>query len=193
MADNHMVTCTFCGTDSKDSVVLCSACGRFLPLMDLDYFSIFKLKQSFDVCMQHLEVKQLSLQLSVHPDRFVGLGDGAQLKAMQYSSFLNDAYETLIDDVKRAVYLLKLHGISDVFASSTYIPQEVLVRQMAWRERAMEEDSKELYKEMKQAMQGLKESLTTAFNKKDFDSAKELTVELQFMKKIAKELKGKRV
>ena len=53
--------------------------------------------------------RELSLQL--HPDRFAQADAQERRLSLEQTTALNEAYKTLKDPVRRAFYLLKLHGV----------------------------------------------------------------------------------
>jgi molecular chaperone HscB len=97
-----------------------------------DHFSLFHLPRCFGLDGNELEQRYLEMQKRVHPDRHVHLGDAEKRLAMQWSTQVNEAYQTLRRPLSRAEYMLKLAGI-DVHQERT-MPPEFLMRQMDWRE-----------------------------------------------------------
>ena len=62
-------------------------------------------------CLQEqLQSKFYELSRQLHPDRFARKPEPERQLALESSSFLNDAYRTLRDPVKRAEYVLKQQG-----------------------------------------------------------------------------------
>ncbi|NNC16045.1 Fe-S protein assembly co-chaperone HscB [Corallococcus exiguus] len=75
------------------------------------HFDVFGLPRSHAVDVPALEKQYRELSLQLHPDR-VGPGDAkARLAAVEGTTALNGAFKTLKDPVRRAFYLLKLHGV----------------------------------------------------------------------------------
>ena len=75
------------------------------------HFDVFGLPRSHAVDVPALEKQYRELSLQLHPDR-VGPGDAkARLAAVEGTTALNEAFKTLKDPVRRAFYLLKLHGV----------------------------------------------------------------------------------
>lgn len=105
-------------------------------LLQKNYFELFGLVPSFDVEPQALEASWKRLQAVVHPDRVAaqGLGSSRRL-AVDLSTRVNDAYQTLTSPLKRAVYLLELSGHPLEADLSSKVPLAFLEQQMAWREQ----------------------------------------------------------
>ena len=78
--------------------------------LSLDYFALFGLPCAFEIDAALLADRYRGLQQNVHPDRHVGATDHEQRLAMQYTTFVNEAYTTLKSPLSRAIYLLELAG-----------------------------------------------------------------------------------
>lgn len=183
--------CHFCQKFCPSESVLCRCCGHFKPFEKLDYFALYNLKQNFKIDIQYIENKQFNLQSDVHPDRFVSgvHSDTSRFKAMQCSVYLNDAYETLSDDLKRAIYIFEINGLENPLDRKDMMDQDMMIRQMEWRERMEEESVETLKPQLQREVADLLEDLSQSFDKKDFAKAAKLTIELSFYKKIKKEMK----
>ena len=70
-----------------------------------DHFDLFHLPQRFAVDPRALDEAYRTVQAQVHPDRFAAAGEAQKRGAMQWASQANDAYQTLKQPLKRAVYL----------------------------------------------------------------------------------------
>lgn len=105
-----------------------------------NFFELFGLPQRFAIEPAVLERSYREIQSQIHPDRFAGAGDAERRASMQWTTRVNEAYQTLKSPIRRAAYLLALHGIDPGFETNTAMPTDFLTRQMAWRE-AVEEAS----------------------------------------------------
>ena len=86
-----------------------------------NHFSLFGEQDTFNLDLITLEKKRKELLLAVHPDRFSGGSDGQQKLALQWTTKINEAFNTLKDPVQRALYLCKLKGrIIDVEKSKSF-------------------------------------------------------------------------
>jgi molecular chaperone HscB len=108
----------------------------FALLMDFsrDYFELFGLVPAFGIDTEALNQAYRNLQADTHPDRHVHAGEAEQRHAAQWSSWVNQAYQTLKSPFDRALYMLQRQGIEAMDPSNTRMPTEFLVRQMEWRE-----------------------------------------------------------
>jgi len=76
-----------------------------------DFFSYFDLARSYTIERNLLEQRYLDRSRQFHPDRVMHLSEHDKRIAMERSSAINKAYQTLRDPLKRAEYLLLLEGI----------------------------------------------------------------------------------
>jgi molecular chaperone HscB len=95
---------------------------------------MFNLPERFAIDPLALESAWRAVQSAVHPDKFVSASDAQKRMALQYSTQINEAHETLKDTVKRAAYLCHLHGVDIDPERNTAMPPDFLVQQMEWRE-----------------------------------------------------------
>jgi len=99
-----------------------------------DYFDMFGLPARFSLDDEQLGRAYRDLQTVVHPDRFVNASDAERRVSMQQATQVNEAYQTLKDPVRRAVYLLRRQGIDPELDTNTAMPASFLMEQMEWRE-----------------------------------------------------------
>jgi len=102
-----------------------------------DHFALLGLAPAFAIDGERLDQAYRALQTEFHPDRFAHAGEAEQRLAMQWSTRINEAYQTLKSPFSRAKYLLELQGIQAMDANNTAMPAEFLVQQMEWRESLM--------------------------------------------------------
>ena len=102
--------------------------------MGRNHFELFSLPVSFVVDAASLSARYQDLQRSVHPDNFTSATDREKRLSMQQASLINEAYQTLKDPLKRAHYLLSMHGIDVNDESNTVMDTTFLMQQMELRE-----------------------------------------------------------
>ncbi len=97
-----------------------------------NHFDLFGLPVGYALDRDLLAERFRALQSAVHPDRFASAPDQDRRLSMQASTRANEAFETLKDPLKRALYLLTLHPNPDpqVAAQDTAF----LMEQMELRE-----------------------------------------------------------
>lgn len=99
-----------------------------------NHFSLLGLPVRFAIDQQALEDAWRAVQAAVHPDRFAGGTDTQRRLALQYSTRINEAHDTLRDPLRRAAYLCEMHGVPIDAESNTAMPTDFLIQQMEWRE-----------------------------------------------------------
>ncbi len=98
------------------------------------HFSLFGLPEHFEVDGDALNAAYRTVQSQAHPDRYAHAGDAERRVAMQWATRANEAYQTLRDPLKRALYLLHLRGIDVQAENNTAMPPAFLMQQLEWRE-----------------------------------------------------------
>jgi molecular chaperone HscB len=100
----------------------------------LNYFQLFSLSTNFSIDKSALAHTYRELQKQYHPDKYVMQSDAKRLVAMQKSTEINDAYQTLKNSCLRAQYLLLLAGLDIELEQRTLQDTDFLMQQMLWRE-----------------------------------------------------------
>ncbi len=99
-----------------------------------NYFEWFGLPLAFSVDPAALGNAYREIQGQVHPDRHAQSGEAGKRVAMQLSTRANEAFETLKNPLKRAIYLLELRGVDIGAENNTAMEPAFLIAQMEWRE-----------------------------------------------------------
>ncbi len=129
-------TCPACGT-ALNSPLVCESCGELLePEPGLTPFAVFGLEPAAEVAADALRKRLLALTRRTHPD-FFGSDPGARRRAESNTAALNEAWDVLSDDIRRANWLLGYLGGPDEKAERD-MPQSFLLEVMEWNE-AVEE------------------------------------------------------
>lgn len=166
-----------------------------MSLANLNYFEIFSQPESFQVAENDLEKQYRKLQGQYHPDKFSTATDPERLQAVQHTSLINDAYETLKSPLKRAAYLLKLQGIDPEEHNQAHLNEDFLVRQLELREDLESLiDNEQIDKllslkaSITEEKQTALENFASVFASKHFAEAKSLYNQLQFLFKLLDEI-----
>jgi molecular chaperone HscB len=91
-----------------------------------DYFGFFDLPHDLAIDLKDLEKRFYALSRELHPDKFARRSEAEREKALDDSATLNDAYRTLRDPIRRALYLLKREGFDIGEQGSKDVPPELL-------------------------------------------------------------------
>ena len=91
-----------------------------------DYFELLGIPRSLHLSLDLLQQRYYELSRQFHPDRFMRSPEAERQKALDMSSTLNDAYRTLKDPLKRAMYVLSREGFDVGEQRSKDVPPELL-------------------------------------------------------------------
>lgn len=109
------IECRHCGAGAPVDEHFCGECDRILALgRHGNYFTFFGLPRRLAVDRGDLEKRFRELSRQFHPDYFYNAQRAEKLASLERTSYLNDAYRTLRDPVKRLEYLLSLEGLPPV-------------------------------------------------------------------------------
>lgn len=161
-----------------------------------NHFRLFGLEPTFRLDGAALESQYRALQAEVHPDKAAHLGEAGQRVAMQQSTRVNEAYQTLKSPLRRARYLLSLHGVDTQEETNTAMPVDFLMAQMELREAleaavsARDADALDaLETHMKTETRQLEAQLAVKIDAdQDYAAAAGLVRKLRFMEKLAEEI-----
>lgn len=163
-----------------------------------DFFELFQLAPGFDLNTQQLSDRYRELQREYHPDRHAHKGEREQRLAVQATAYLNEAFDTLKQPLKRAQYLLKLQGVETGEETRQQLPGEFLMQQMELREALFEvSDASDPFAELER-LESEARSLETeqysqfnaALAANDLTTAEIAIRKLQFVNKLIKEIEA---
>ncbi len=100
-----------------------------------NYFELFGLPVSYIIDAEQLSEHYRELQRVVHPDRYANASEQERRLSMQGATRINEAYQTLKDPIRRAHYLLSLHGIDMEMQKETTQDTAFLMEQLELREQ----------------------------------------------------------
>jgi molecular chaperone HscB len=162
-----------------------------------NYYELFGLSPQFQVDETALAMRFQELQKLLHPDRFASAPAAQRRWSMQASSFVNEGYQTLQHELKRAIYLLKLNRISVDEETDTHMAPQFLLEQMEFREAL---EAAECAADPHAKLDGLRHHLkssvrekATAFNhasgQQDWVDARTIVRQWQFLDKLTSEVR----
>lgn len=163
-----------------------------------NYFELFGLAETFELHPAALADKYRELQTEVHPDRFAHAGEAEKLKAVQLTSYLNEAYATLKSPLQRAAYLLTLRGQDVGSVSQHDLGMDLLAEQMQLREALDElprdESSlsrlEQLKSEVADRLEQRQQSFAGDIGDGALPEAKKTFHEMQFLHKLLSEIEA---
>jgi len=160
-----------------------------------NHFELFQMPVMFEIDSQQLDAAYREIQGRVHPDKFVTATDAEKRVAMQWATRANEAYQTLKNPLKRAMYLCEMNGVDLATESNTNMPTAFLMQQIEWRE-ALDEarDTKnqsaleQLENELIQKRGNLLSLVTNHLNAAQYNDAGEQVRQLMFVEKFGDEV-----
>ncbi|TKI06751.1 co-chaperone HscB [Martelella alba] len=100
----------------------------------MDFFTLFGLPVRYALDGATLTERFQTLQRQWHPDRFAAGAEQERLQASRQAAMINEAYQILRQPLRRAEYLLSLHGIDVASEQYTLRDTDFLMEQWALRE-----------------------------------------------------------
>tara|TARA_E500000178_G_scaffold356542_1_gene435284 strand:- start:10455 stop:11003 length:549 start_codon:yes stop_codon:yes gene_type:complete len=100
-----------------------------------NYFSLFSLKEDFEIEVGELERIRDSMLLEVHPDKFVNSSQIEKSAANKYSTQINAGFDILRDPIRRAIHLCSLLGVDSKVEEFRESDTASLEYQLELRER----------------------------------------------------------
>ena len=161
-----------------------------------NYFQLFNLAESCEIDQEALNDEYRKQQSEVHPDRFANAIETEKLRALQLSSSLNEAYETLKSPLRRAAYLLALRDIDVEQVDQNDLSMDLLLEQIELREKLDElpkdesalADLDKLRAEVTAKLQRQEKKFADFFAEANYAAAKKVYHELQFLNKLRNEI-----
>lgn len=161
-----------------------------------NHFELLGMAPAYQIDLTRLEQAYRDIQSQVHPDKFAHLNDVERRLSMQWSTQVNEAYQTLRQPLDRARYLLHLNGFELHEETNTAMSPAFLMQQMEWREaigeaRAardiaeLEHLSGKLRADVLAQQRQLADLLDSDGN---FEKAAGVVRELKFMEKLREEI-----
>lgn len=108
---NSSKLCWKCKTLLSSGSVICSStdCESVQNIDgNINYFELFQIPVSFQICSSKLENIFKSLQMKLHPDKFINASIEEKTRSEKISSLLNISYQILKNPVTRAEYILSI-------------------------------------------------------------------------------------
>lgn len=143
-----------------------------------NYFNLLSVARNFDLDKNQLHSNYIALQHLLHPDKYINKTKSEKLLAIEYTSKLNKAYQTLNDDKSRAEYLLFLEGIIINQEDNNVHPDPMMLHEILELNEDPEGCNIPSMKE--ECLEGFKEH----YSKGQFEAAAQEIIRLQYLSKI---------
>ena len=161
-----------------------------------NYYQIFSLPSGWQVDRTLLDSRYRQLQREFHPDRYAAKGDVEKRLAVQATSLINQAYETLKTPLKRAQYMLELEDINANQESHITSDMSFLMQQIEFREAL--EDIREsadplagleaMRDDVQAQYQQLQETFEAQHKLTNYNDALDTVAKMQFFAKLLDEI-----
>jgi molecular chaperone HscB len=129
--------CRDCGGGAPVDAHFCPQCTKILSLgRHGDYFTFLGLPRKLNLDPSELEKRFRELSRQFHPDYFYNASAAERRASLERSSYLNDAYRTLKNQVSRVEYLLDVEGlgVKNAHEASKAVPPALLEEVFALNE-----------------------------------------------------------
>lgn len=161
-----------------------------------NFFEIFSLPCGWQVDSGLLDSNYRQLQREFHPDRYAASGEVEKRLAVQTTSLINQAYETLKSPLKRAQYLLELEGInadqeSHITSDASFLMQQIELRE-SLEEAEQSEDPlsalESMHDNVEAQYQQLQNSFKEQYQSTEYNTALDTVAKMQFFSKLLIEI-----
>ena len=161
-----------------------------------NYFELFDLEPGFVVDKILLHKNQQMLQSAYHPDRYVNANEQDKRLSVQQASWVNEAYQTLSNPVKRARYLLELNGLELNDETETTSDMAFLMEQLELREQLDDcpnqpdplASCEQIESKLKFRAQQLADEFVENFESGKFELARMISRKMQFIHRIQEQV-----
>lgn len=165
-------------------------------LFSKNYFEIFDVPALTEIDLEKVADNYRNIQKQVHPDRFVNADEKERRIAMQKTSLINQAFQTLKQPVSRLQYLMSLKGVEMDAETDTTMDADFLMEQMEFREEISEVRGKDdpldkldaMASKIKKQLATFISLFETSYQNSELDNAREIVRKMQFLVKAQKEV-----
>lgn len=189
--------CWSCGAAVSADAPLCPACEVVQPPGQADHFVRLGLERRYDLDPKEVETRYFALQRRLHPDRFATRPPRERTLSLAQATSLNAAYETLMDPLGRAVYLLRLSGIETGGEGRTISDPALLMEAMEMREALAEAGTVQAVDaavaHARAAAETCRHALSRSFAASDLKTAARDTLRLTYLTKLIDEARARRL
>jgi molecular chaperone HscB len=163
-----------------------------------NFFEIFAIPEAWVVDLNGLNIRYRALQQEFHPDKYSTKSQIDQRLAVQMTSLINQAFETLKCPLKRAQYLLELSNINTdqethITTDGNFLMQQIELReglQDIFNHKEPWEMLERMRREIEDIYLNLQDSFQENYQKGSLDDALNITAKMQFFSKLLIEVEN---
>lgn len=173
----------------------CPACKAVQPPGQADHFARLGFSRTFDLDPKLVERRYFELQRKLHPDRFATKSPKERALSQAQATSLNEAYETLMDPLKRAAYLLKLSetgGEGKTVADPALLMEAMEMREALAEARTPAEVDSVVAGARRDA-EATQAQLSRDFAGDNLEAAKKTTLRLTYLDKLIEDARARRL
>ena len=155
--------------------------------LDLNPYDVFQLNKVYDIDKELLEERYLELQKTLHPDKFINSTDIERDISNSQTSFVNNAYELLENDISRVKILLKLKNYNMNDENASFKDTNILEEIMDLQNRCMSSSNTNETKKIKLSIESkIKDEKKISINltKENYSEVHKSIVKLSYLEKI---------
>ncbi len=187
-----VIFCWHCKKSTDGLSFFCQSCNKIQKPFKIEAYDIFELNQEFAIDKNTLEEKYLNLQAKLHPDKFINFSEIEKDYATSHSSNINDAYNNLVNDVKRSQTLLKALGYNLDKEDKSFDDKNILNEIMELQNECMlaerNHEKVKIKKKILDFIDKTNKKIDTLIKSKSLDDAHTLTIKLSYLEKIRQNL-----
>lgn len=161
-----------------------------------NFFDLFGMPVDFQLDEKALHAAHLKLQSAYHPDRFISGTDQEKRIAVQKAAWVNEAYETLKNPVKRARYMLQVGGLELNDDHETTVDTAFLMEQIELREEMDEcrscsdpmRSCGHITGKLQQRSREFSSTFESLFQQGKLEEARQVSRKMQFVQRILEQI-----
>jgi molecular chaperone HscB len=182
--------CYNCNHKNNLKAYFCVQCKIVQPPLKLNHFARLNQKISFDIDLNQLEKSYLDLQKLLHPDLFSQKSKIEENFAFKHSLLINQAYNILINPLKRSEYLLSLHDVQvnnnheKAIQPDKNLLAEIFELQMELEELEDIEEKNNFFAKIEQEISKIGAKIAKNYQEKKLDIMANLTIKLRYLNKL---------
>lgn len=164
--------------------------------IDQNYFELFGMPVNFQLDQNDLHAAHLKLQSVYHPDRFVNGSDQEKRLAVQKAAWVNEAYETLKNPVKRARYMLEVGGLElnddhETTGDTIFLMEQIELREEMDQCRSCKDPMRccdHITGKLDQRSKEYSTSFETLYQQGKLEEARQVSKKMQFIQRVSEQI-----